>query len=590
MAKRNLMSTLVVLISILVVAVMGGMSPHRMSLINYDAITVKSPSATTSLSVFPSTITDGQRVYVSYSLDIKPENKSSVYIAAYSPSSVDVKKTAPIAYKFLTDISGKTPFDMVNMREDYIFVLFEGGLSAPVEIARSNLVNFRNTNQPRGSRLMVTQNPSEMMISWSSKRDDLHPTVHYWLCDQENSSNAQVAMGISKTYSKSDMCGSPATGKGYRDPGFIHTAIMTHLQSNQDYCYIYGSDDEMSSIKKFHMPTTAAAASSASASAHSYPFSLIVYGDEGQGSEDGTTLEEDFPNALATSKLTWNLLQQDLTIQGVLHFGDVSYARGYAADWDIYMNMMQNILSSVPYAVSVGNHEADYPNTTTFQNGTDSGGECGIAVQMQFPTPQPALNKPWYWFKIGPIFVIQMSTEHDFRQGSEQYEYLQDVLLNMINRQETPWVIFTGHRPLYIDSTNNNPNSGDLTVANELQKHIEPLLMNAGGKPVDLTLWGHHHSYQRMCASFAGKCMQRSKPNSDGIATYSAPDYPVTLVVGTAGPNPSMNIQLPSPEYTEVVRFAHGVAQVKVFNETAMYVAFYEDRITQKRDEFWLLK
>ena len=575
------MSKFVVLAFVVaLVSVMGGMSPHRMSLINYDAISFKPTSDSISLSVFPSTITDGQRVYVSFSLEEQPQNKSSVYIAAYSPSTVDVKKTAPVAYKFVTDISGKTPFDMVNMRDDYVFVLFEGGLAAPVEIARSNLVNFRNTNQPRGGRLMHTQNPTEMMMSWSSKRSDLHPKVQYWPCDEENLDNRREAIAISKSYSKSDFCGSPATGKGYRDPGYIHSSIMINLQKGKEYCYSYGSDDEMTTIKKFRMPS----------SSTTYPFSLIVYGDEGQAADDGTTLEEDFPNALATSKLTWNLIQNDSTIQGILHFGDISYARGYAADWDIYMNMMQNILSSVPYAVSVGNHEADYPNTTSIQNGTDSGGECGIAVQMQFPTPQPALNKPWYWFKTGPIFVIQMSTEHDFRQGSEQYDYLQDVLVNIIDRLETPWVIFTGHRPLYIDSTNNNPGSGDLTVADELQKNIEPLLMNAGGQPVDLTLWGHHHSYQRMCASYGGKCMKRSEKLVDGISTYSSPGYPVTLVVGTAGPNPSMNIQVPAPEYTELVRFVHGAAQVKVFNQTAMYVAFYEDHIAQIRDEFWLLK
>ncbi len=83
------------------------------------------------------------------------------------------------------------------------------------------------------------------------------------------------------------------------------------------------------------------------------------------------------------------------------------------------MNMNKDILNAVPYAASVGNHEADYPNSTTYQNGTDSGGECGIAVKMQFPTPQPALNKPWYWFMSGPLFVVMMSTEHDFRKGSE---------------------------------------------------------------------------------------------------------------------------------------------------------------------------
>lgn len=308
--------------------------------------------------------------------------------------------------------------------------------------------------------------------------------------------------------------------------------------------------------------------------------------------DDGTQLEEDMPHSLGTSKLTLSLIESDITTKLLVHFGDISYARGYAADWDIFMNMNKDVLAKVPYAVSVGNHEADYPNSSTYQNGTDSGGECGIAVQMQFPTPQPMINKPWYWFISGPVFIIMMSTEHDFRTNSEQYLYLQDTLLHKIDRKVTPWVIFTGHRPMYIDSTNNSTGGGDLPVANELQKYIEPLLINAGGQSVDITLWGHHHTYQRMCASYAGQCMQRSiknKHNSNEYI-YQNPSYPIPLVVGTAGPSPSFNLQHPSPDYFETVSFLHGIAHIKIYNETALHWKFLNNIEGDVIDSFWLLK
>ena len=163
-----------------------------------------------------------------------------------------------------------------------------------------------------------------------------------------------------------------------------------------------------------------------------------------------------------------------------------------------------------------------------------------------------------------------MSTEHDFSDGSEQFKFIQNVLLNVIDRSVTPWVIFTGHRPMYIDSTNNNTDVGDQPVANNLRKYIEPLLLNAGGSSVDITIFGHHHSYQRMCASYQGTCMQRSKNRN-----YNKPQYPIPLVIGTAGPGFSMNIQIPAPEFLEQVIFRHGVSKMTVYNSSYLEFNFY---------------
>ena len=128
------------------------------SQINYDAITARRDvSDAVMLEASPAVIDDGDRVQVHYCLDTAPVGKDSdIFIAAYSPSNVDVRLTAPISYKFIGDMKGVTPFDLVNMRDDYVFVLFEGGLAAPVELIRSNTVVFRNYNAPRAARLMHT--------------------------------------------------------------------------------------------------------------------------------------------------------------------------------------------------------------------------------------------------------------------------------------------------------------------------------------------------------------------------------------------------------------------------------------------------
>lgn len=78
-------------------------------------------------------------------------------------------------------------------------------------------------------------------------------------------------------------------------------------------------------------------------------------------------------------------------------------------------------------------------------------------------------------FDFGVLHVIIISTEQDVSHSSEQYKFVASDLAAM-NRTATPWVIFAGHRPYYIDSTNNDPGSGDQTVAKVLRASFEDLL------------------------------------------------------------------------------------------------------------------
>ena len=68
-----------------------------------------------------------------------------------------------------------------------------------------------------------------------------------------------------------------------------------------------------------------------------------------------------------------------------------------------------------------------------------------------------------------------MSTEHDFTADSEQLQFLDDHL-KKVNREKTPWLIFTGHRPMYVDSPHSEGRAGDQPVVALLRKHVEPLL------------------------------------------------------------------------------------------------------------------
>ncbi len=51
------------------------------------------------------------------------------------------------------------------------------------------------------------------------------------------------------TYKASDMCGPPANTVGFRDPGFIHDALITDLKPSTRYFYSFGSEKVMNQLK-----------------------------------------------------------------------------------------------------------------------------------------------------------------------------------------------------------------------------------------------------------------------------------------------------------------------------------------------------
>ena len=77
-----------------------------------------------------------------------------------------------------------------------------------------------------------------------------------------------------------------------------------------------------------------------------------------------------------------------------------------------------------------------------------------------------------YGFDYGNVHVVMMSTEHDFTADSKQLQFLDDHL-KKVNRDKTSWLIFTGHRPMYVDSPYTEGCAADQPVASLLRKHVE---------------------------------------------------------------------------------------------------------------------
>ena len=179
-----------------------------------------------------------------------------------------------------------------------------------------------------------------------------------------------------------------------------------------------------------------------------------------------------------------------------------------------------------PAGAPAGNHELDWTDLSySFFNSSDSGGECGIPQEMRFGLPMAdGPQTPWYSMDYGNVHVTMMSSEHDFEAGSEQYAWIMKDLAS-INRTKTPWTIFAGHRPFYVDSTWNAPPDGDKCVCCPMsarwdgcgdlmcahmscrrvccvaRSYVAGLLRAAyedalNDYKIDLGIMGHHHTYQ----------------------------------------------------------------------------------------------
>ncbi|KAL4140320.1 hypothetical protein PRNP1_014605 [Phytophthora ramorum] len=367
---------------------------------------------------------------------------------------------------------------------------------------------------PKHGHLSLTDDETAMAIMFNSG-SNIKPVVKYGESPQNLDSQAT---GTSTTYGAGDMCHPPATTLGqrsFRDPGFMHTVIMTDLKPDTYYYYQYGHEEYVwSHVRRFKSRPVAGTKYT----------NFIAYADMGTYVEPG-------------SASTAGRVYEDVMGGGydsfLLHFGDISYARSVGYIWDQFFHLIEPYATRLPYMVGIGNHEYDYntggehdlsggaqPNGGSFSPswgnfGIDSAGECGVPMHHRFHAPKTGNWIYWYSFDYGGVHVIQMSSEHNWTRGSEQYEWLQHDL-EQVDRSVTPWVVLTAHRMMYTTQMNIEP---DMKVSYKFQEEVEDLIYKYR---VNLMMVGHEHAYERSCPLYRKECV------SDGKGT-------VHVVVGSAG-------------------------------------------------------
>jgi acid phosphatase type 7 len=293
----------------------------------------------------------------------------------------------------------------------------------------------------------------------------------------------------SSTYDRTDLCGPPATieiQSLWRDPGCFHEAVLESLVPLRRYAYRVGIEgEEWSAPREFVAPPPVGAQ-------HNLTTKVVFFADQ--------AYNDDPPiRSFRTSELVAEDVRGDFGASLVLHGGDLSYSMGFSWAWDHWGDMVSQYAAHVPYAVSGGNHEIDGPSSYSPPWGNfndDSGGECGVPTVQRFALLR---ERYFYSFAHGSVHVVVLCTEVDLSPGSEQHDWLERDL-RAVDRQVTPWVIVTGHRPPMASFT---PDTGGKarSVTEHLHEFLAPLLAKYR---VTLGLWGHFHHYERFRATATG--------------------------------------------------------------------------------------
>ena len=176
-------------------------SPHRLALINVSAATIKRDYAV-AIAAAPGIINNNDWVTVNFT---NPSPSTNDWIGAYSPSPENLTATAPIEWfaatasdGYMKNGIGSLRYQLVNMRADVQFVFFRGGMAAPVALAFSNKVAFRNYNEPRAPRLALLGNSAKaMQLSWTSQVSTGNPNVVY----TDVYGNSKTVAAATTTYS-----------------------------------------------------------------------------------------------------------------------------------------------------------------------------------------------------------------------------------------------------------------------------------------------------------------------------------------------------------------------------------------------------
>ncbi|CAO2173530.1 unnamed protein product [Urochloa humidicola] len=515
------------------------------------------------------------------------------WIAVFSPADFNSGKcpnpasypgepllcTAPIKYQYANYSArysnsgeGSIRFQLINQRSDFAFALFTGGLENPRLVAVSKPVAFRNPKAPVFPRLAQGNTHDEMTVTWTSGYDisEAYPFVE-WGAVGGRRGGAQPARSPAGTltFNRGSMCGEPARTVGWRDPGFIHTAFMRNLWPNKEYYYKIGHELLDGSVV-WGKPYTFRAPPSPGQNSLQR---VIVFGDMGKAERDGSN---EFANYQPGSLNTTDTLVKDLdNFDIVFHIGDLPYANGYISQWDQFTAQVAPITATKPYMIASGNHERDWPNTGGFFDVKDSGGECGVPAETYYY--YPAENRANFWYKVdyGMFRFCIADSEHDWREGTPQYKFIEHCL-STVDRKHQPWLIFAAHRVLGYSSNSWYAMEGSFEEP-EGRESLQKLWQKYR---VDIAFFGHVHNYERTCPVYQGQCVTNERSRYAGTMNGT-----IHVVAGGGGSHLS-DYTTAIPKWSVFRDKNYGFVKLTAFNHSSLLFEYKRSSDGEVYDSF----
>lgn len=486
--------------------------------------------------------------------------------------------TAPIKYQYanysenyMNRGKGAIRFQLINQRSDFSFVLFTGGLENPRLVAVSKQVAFKNPKAPVFPRLAQGKSHDEMTVTWTSGYDigEAYPFVEWGMVGKNPTPTPRRTPAGTLTFSRGSMCGEPARTVGWRDPGFIHTAFMRDLWPNKDYIYKVGHELLDGTVVwgkpySFRAPPTPGQNSLQR---------IIVFGDMGKAERDGSN---EFANYQPGSLNTTDTLIRDLeNYDIVFHIGDMPYANGYLSQWDQFTAQVAPISSRKPYMIASGNHERDWPNTGGFFDVKDSGGECGVPAETMYY--YPAENRANFWYKVdyGMFRFCVADSEHDWREGTPQYRFIEECL-STVDRKHQPWLVFVAHRVLGYSSNSWYADQGSFEEP-EGRESLQKLWQRYR---VDVTFFGHVHNYERTCRLYQSQCVSGERNR------FSGPVNGTIFVVAGGGGSHLSDYTTAIPKWSVFRDRDYGFVKLTAFNQSSLLFEYKKSRDGKVYDSF----
>ncbi|HSA73504.1 MAG TPA: metallophosphoesterase [Nitrososphaeraceae archaeon] len=267
----------------------------------------------------------------------------------------------------------------------------------------------------------------------------------------------------------------------------------------------------------------------------------------------------DFGCSTNTQNTVSNMERKDPEL--VLALGDLSYH----STADCWFDMMSPLKGKM--MITLGYHDIN-----------DGAGKMNQYVKSF------ELNKPYYSYDYKHVHFLVMASLSDYKEGSEQYNFIKQDLEKASQNEDTNWVIVSTYKPLY-SSPSEHPADDSLRDA------YSPLFEKYG---VDLVLNGHNHNYQRTYP-LTYNPNESAKPitTSEVSTGYNrGNDGIVFATVGTGGVN-FYSLEGKNPYVANQFAGKFGFLNINISNgspHAKLTGTFYDNKGSEITDEFTIEK